>query len=84
MDECQTLKPCSHQCVDTPESFFCQCPRGYHLFIDEKTCLPGTHHSYENPLSYFSFQPVLHDWCNKGCGMWDDAYKRTLAVNQKE
>ena len=20
-------------------------------------------------LSYFSFQPVLHDWCNKGCGM---------------
>ena len=22
-----------------------------------------------NPLSYFSFQPVLHDWFNKGCGM---------------
>ena len=21
-----------------------------------------------NPLSYFSFQPVLHDWCNKGRG----------------
>ena len=21
------------------------------------------------PLRYFSFQPVLHDWCNKGCGM---------------
>ena len=21
------------------------------------------------PLSYFSFQPVLHDWCNKGHGM---------------
>ena len=20
-------------------------------------------------LTYFSFQPVLHDWCNKGCGM---------------
>ena len=20
-----------------------------------------------DPLSYFSFQPVLHDWCNKGC-----------------
>ena len=19
-----------------------------------------------DPLSYFSFQPVLHDWCNKG------------------
>ena len=22
-----------------------------------------------DPLSYFSFQPVLHEWCNKGCGM---------------
>ena len=20
-------------------------------------------------MSYFSFQPVLHDWYNKGCGM---------------
>ena len=22
-----------------------------------------------DPFSYFSFQPVFHDWCNKGCGM---------------
>ena len=22
-----------------------------------------------DPLSYFSFQPVLHNWCNKGLGM---------------
>ena len=22
------------------------------------------------PLSYFSFQPVFHYWCNKGCGMY--------------
>ena len=22
-----------------------------------------------DPLSYFSFKPVLHDWCNKGRGM---------------
>ena len=22
-----------------------------------------------DPLSYFSFQPVIHDWCNKGRGM---------------
>ena len=22
-----------------------------------------------DPLSYFSIQPVLHDWCNKVCGM---------------
>ena len=23
-----------------------------------------------DPSSYFSFQPVLHDWCNKICGMY--------------
>ena len=23
-----------------------------------------------DPLSYFSFQQVLHDWCNKGRGMY--------------
>ena len=22
-----------------------------------------------DPLSYFSLQPVIRDWCNKGCGM---------------
>ena len=37
-----------------------------------------------DPLSYFSFQLMLHDWCNKGRGVWDGAYKRTLAVNRKE
>ena len=42
-----------------------------------------------NPLSYFLFKPVLHDWCNKGRGMCYpvcgfSAYKRTLAVNRKE
>ena len=26
--------------------------------------------SWGDPLSYFSFQPVLHDWCNKGRGMY--------------
>ena len=39
-------------------------------------------------LSCLLFRPVLHDWCNKYHGMcyplWDDAYKRTFAANQKE
>ena len=26
--------------------------------------------SRTNLLSYISFQPVLHDWCNKGCDMY--------------
>ena len=42
-----------------------------------------------DPLRYFSFKPVLHDWCNIGRGMcyhclWDDAYKITLAAYRKE
>ena len=27
-----------------------------------------------DPLSYFSFQPLLHDWCNKGRGMYYPVY----------
>ena len=30
----------------------------------------GSIHHGVDPLSYFSFQPVLHDWCNKGRGMY--------------
>ena len=26
--------------------------------------------SWVDPLSYFSFQPMLHNWCNKGRGMY--------------
>ena len=41
-----------------------------------------------DPLRYFSFQLVLHNWCNEGCVMyypvWDIAYKRSLAANQKD
>ena len=34
-----------------------------------------------DPLSYFSFQPVLHDWCNEGHGM---CYPVCGMVNIKE
>ena len=39
--------------------------------------------------SYFSFQPVLHDWCNKGRGMCSPVcmmmhIKITHAANRKE
>ena len=26
-------------------------------------------HEFTHPSPYFSFQPVLYDWCNKDCGM---------------
>ena len=39
------------------------------------------------PSSYFSFQPVLHDWYNNGSDMyyplWERVYKGSLAVNWK-
>ena len=34
------------------------------------------------PVSFISFQPVLHDWCVLSC-LWDGVYKRTLAANWK-
>ena len=34
-----------------------------------------------DPLSYISFQPVLHDWCNKGRGM---CYPVCVMVHIKE
>ena len=40
-------------------------PRSY---ISLPYCIEASF-TFLNPLSYFSFQPVLHDWCNKGCGM---------------
>ena len=40
-----------------------------------------------DPLSYFSFQPVLHNWCYKGCGMCylvcGMVHIKTIAANQK-
>ena len=36
-----------------------------HGAMGRRTILHGV-----DPLSYFSFQPVLHDWCNKGRGMY--------------
>ena len=32
-------------------------------------CVGGSILHELDPLSYFSLQPVLHDWCNKGRGM---------------
>ena len=53
-------------------------------------CVGSNNRSFMvDPLSYFSFQPVLHDWYKQRpwyvllC-LWDDTYKRTLAANQKE
>ena len=35
-----------------------------YIYVCMQTILHGV-----DPLSYFSFQPVLHDWRNKGRGM---------------
>ena len=32
-------------------------------------CVVGSILHGADPLSYFSFQPVLHDWCNQDRGM---------------
>ena len=46
----------------------------YSCFLVEELILTWCNGSSDrsfmvDPLSYFTFQPVLHDWCNKGHGM---------------
>ena len=64
-----------------------------YLFIQNYVCVitisVGSILHGVDPLSYFSFQPVLHDWCNKGrgmcypvCGMLH--IKDPLLLNRKE
>ena len=41
-----------------------------------------------DPLVYFSYQPVLLSWNDKGHGyvlscLWDGAHKRSIAANQE-
>ena len=40
--------------------------------------------SWGDPLRYFLFQPVLHDWCNKGRGMCNPVYDFFWIVHVKE
>ena len=54
-----------------------ECPTGvqwgsvpdFKLAVVESPWPPGEESPLQPPLSYFSFQPVLHDWCNKVRGM---------------
>ena len=39
----------------------------FFLFRFNSENLPMMTPTTNGPLSYFSFQPVLHDWFNKGC-----------------
>ena len=47
--------------LSSPNSGDISVPIQPKVFLDVSTTI--------NPLSYFYFQPVLHGWCNKGCGM---------------
>ena len=40
----------------------------YHIYTMNKSFLTSVWSACVT--IYFSFQPVLHDWCNKGCGMY--------------
>ena len=44
----------------------------FHIDLDqfqERDVAPSDRSFMVGPLSYFSIQPVLHDWCNKGRDM---------------
>lgn len=37
VDECKTVYPCSHFCINTFGSYRCECAKGFHL-VDGKNC----------------------------------------------
>ena len=48
----------------------CKCRCGFIVSVFCSWCDGSSDRSLMlDPLSYFSFHPVLHDWCNKGCGL---------------
>ena len=53
------------QDLSTIDNDFAVEPRTNTFVLPNSTMWPMV-----DPLSYFSFQPVLHDWCNKGRGMY--------------
>ncbi|KAM9325336.1 hemicentin-2 [Gastrophryne carolinensis] len=38
VDECEIRRPCSHTCQNVLGSFFCSCPAGYSLAMDNRNC----------------------------------------------
>ncbi|CAM9166309.1 unnamed protein product [Lampetra planeri] len=38
INECEVRDACQHECMNTPGSFKCLCPPGYHLMSNSKTC----------------------------------------------
>lgn len=38
VDECKTLYPCSHFCMNTVGSYRCICADGFDLALDKKNC----------------------------------------------
>ena len=63
-----------HSMKDHPTTHRTMSERSYHGGTSRTdirhifSCWFVVKHSFIH-LSYFSFQPVLHDWCNKGRGM---------------
>ena len=62
--------PYIHGCIHLLDMFLlvkcgARCSSAVRAFVDGSS----DRSFMVDPLSYFSFQPVLHDWCNKGRGM---------------
>ena len=65
----------------------CNTPVTIHLTPNGQQCVVGSI-LYGRPIDYFSFQPVLRDWCNKDRGMchpvcWMMHIKLLLLSNKK-
>lgn len=64
----QVANVCSHECVNIPGSYVCQCPDGYHLHTDKRSCTRDYCADLENPALNLT-------GCSHHCQDTDDGFK---------
>ena len=64
-----TVHCCKHHLMESPSHWvkYFQCQ---YMEQDIALWYSSDRSVMVDPLNDFPFQPVLHTWCKKGCGMW--------------
>ncbi|KAG8456799.1 hypothetical protein GDO86_002547, partial [Hymenochirus boettgeri] len=80
IDECASKNEtvCSHICINSPGSYKCDCPEGYTLEEDGKTCTKGLQGDYEK-----SNNVMKSGVCSESCKEFHQIKQMVLQLKQK-
>ncbi|XP_041425732.1 collagen and calcium-binding EGF domain-containing protein 1 [Xenopus laevis] len=80
IDECASKNEtvCSHICINTPGSYRCECPEGYSLEEDGKTCTKGSQGDFEK-----SNNVMKAGVCSETCKDFHQIKQTVLQLKQK-